>query len=322
MAWEGLLSLEFLLDTLTSAQPYIGLWLLAAGLDIAFGGPRALSILPGLESAIVALLGAAQKYTARRIKSTIILSFVGLCFWVLLSACLAVAGLGLNAIVFSHSAILALAAVLVARSVGMKRVWSNLSQTVSTMDESNFQPSISGLTQQFAFRHSGAFLAFVTLGFAGLWPYLLLTAMWDARLFDQLSSNSPTISKTTAQAHFARFPGFVAHLILSVAAMFGALTLSIALLFKPKTHWGKSTLALMKPSMALINRPLLVMAVGNNWSLMKTAPNIAQPTWFGPRSGRAKLTAKDLADALIVTLVAFAVLNGFLLVIWLAVASR
>ena len=314
--------MDLLLNILTSAHPYIGLWLLAAGLDLLFGGPKALSIVPGLETLITGLLRSADTYVSRYIRSSKILSVSGFCFSALLFAGLAAFGVMLDIYAFGHPALLALAVVLVARSVGMKRQWSELSQAASSLDDAELQRAISRLVQQFAFRHAGAFLAFFTFGFTGLWPYLLLLATWDAKLFEPLTLRHSLKPDTGGVTSFASLARLFARPVLSVAGIFGAFVLMSALVFKPKTHWGKAILALTKPSFALMSRPLLVMAAGHNWSLITITPDTHKPTWVGTKTGRAKLTPKDLADALIVTLVAFSVLNGFLLLTWLAVASR
>lgn len=141
-------------------------------------------------------------------------------------------------------------------------------------------------------------IAFVFGGFAMLLPLQFL----------YLAGHRHHSSHATAFNHIFMK---ASNILMSIGALPGAFITAFAHLFWPDAKWRKAFAALVKPKHPLIDWPQHVMASGLGVSIEATNAK-GKARWLGSEKTTAQVNPAHLSDALIVTLIAFSLINGFL----------
>jgi len=290
---------------LDSAAPWILVWLGAVALDLLFGGPKALGLVPSLDSITTRSVQFLQNRLERRTRSKRAHYWRGIFAVLVLVTVFGAAGIGLDQLVFLHPAFTAVAVFFVAKFLSLKMAWQQNQNEISSSGTDKYSRHARQPIELIANYYIPAALLFIVGGFNLLLPFSCLhTASLAAR---KNRGKSLFLKPFTHLRSVAAFPGEV----ISSAVM------ALALLFWPAANWKQGWLSVFQFGKSIKLWPLTIAAHAFNWSFerLEWAP---EKKWLGPAQGSAQIKPADVKNALIVALIAFAIANATLALLWLA----
>ncbi len=306
---------DFIQTYLDHAAPWIALWIGAVTLDMVFGGPRALGLVPSLDGIITRSVHFLQSRLERQTRSRRAHFWRGALAAVVLVIGFALMGYGIDQLVFYHPALTAVAVFFVAKFLSLKITWHQMQKSLvvagnqPTTGDDQCRRLARRSIELFANNLVAAMILFVVGGFTVLLPFVCLQAA------------SLAAEKTESDSFFLR----PFQRIRSVAAipgeMLGTGLLAIALLLWPAANWGHGWLSVFRFGGAVKLWPLTMVAYAFNWSFERNGKDqtgSGRDKWIGPTGGSAQLKPADVKNALIVALIAFGVTNALMGLLWLA----
>lgn len=286
-------------------MPWILLWLGGIILDGLFGGRKALGQIPALETLTSASASFLQARLERKGRSRRTHLWRGLFALSLLMSAFGLIGFFLDRIAFGHTAATAIAVVLIAKLLGLKISWQHIQNAAASDNFDQRRQAIRKAVDIFSGYFLPATILFILGGFMLLLPFQCLHMA--------IRANDDSI---TTSAYLRPFATLAAPLEV-VGAVFATIFLMVAMLFWPAARWTRAYGAAMRPNRPIRTWPVKLIAHAIDISLDAAGKNDKR-LWLGPTGSTAKIDAAACQNALIVTLLAFALSIGFLLVLWLA----
>jgi cobalamin biosynthesis protein CobD/CbiB len=270
-------------------------------LDAAFGGAKALGAIPGLETLMGKSAHALKEKLARPERSQRTLFIRGVLAAIVTLTVLFGVGLLLNKLVFMHPTLMALATITIAKFIRFKVLWREIVEASPKSSGKTARNLIGTISDYLAFHYITMALAFLAGGFALLLPYFFALQTVEQK-------------KTSRITAYTKPFRWILAPILWPGAFIASILFALATLFIPSANWPKAWIALSKPVLPPLFWPLKVLTYSFNWAIeAQTNREGKTVRWIGPKEGRSQLTPKDLADALFVTLVVFALTTALLM---------
>lgn len=289
----------------------------AVALDMAFGGPKALGLVPSLDSIITRSVHFLQSRLERQKRSKRAHFWRGALAAVILVAGFAAMGYGIDQLVFYHPALTAVAVFFVAKILSLKIAWEQLQKALvaasnhSTASDAQCRRLTRRSIELFANNFVPMMVLFVAGGFTALLPFACLQAASLAA--EKAEGKSFFLQPFQRIGLVAAIPGEI----------LGSGLLAIALLLWPAANWSRGWLSVFRFDEAIKLWSTTMVAYAFNWSLErdgKNQPGSGRGKWIGPTGSSAQLKPTDVKNALIVALIAFGVTNALMGLLWLAAA--
>lgn len=273
-------------------------------LNMLFGGPKGIKHIPSLNTLIEYVSLSLENRLNRENRSPRTLFWRGFTVSAIFIPLLVALGYGINYIAFSHPAVTAVCVFFVAKTVDVKTIWHTTLALSQAQKSAVIRTGIRDLIMTFSGHFVPVMILFLIGGFALLLPFhFLYVATQDTQ------KKAPSAYQTIFQK--------LCFIPSAISAGIAAFLLAFAQLFWPKALWQHAFKAFIKPMRPITHWPLSVITHGFKWSI--EAPTASKKgAWIGPAAGSAKIKATDARDALIVTLLAFGLINGFVALLLLA----
>lgn len=282
---------------------------------MAFGGPKALGLVPSLDAVITRSVHFLRSRLERRTRSRRAHFWRGALAAIILITSFAAVGYGIDRLVFFHPALTAVAVFFVAKFLSLKMAWQQLQKDLaavsdhSTASDRQCRKLARRSIDLFANNLVPAMILFVAGGFTALLPFVCLHAAGLAA--ERAEGKSFFLRPFQRMGSVAAIPG----------EMLGTGLLAIALLLWPAANWSRGWLSVFRFSQTVDLWPITVVAYAFNWSIErggKGHTEAGRDKWIGPTNGSAQLKPADVKNALIVALIAFGVVNALMGLLWLA----
>lgn len=275
------------------------MWLGGIILDAAFGGAKALGAVPALETLIEKSARILKQKLARSGRSPRKLLVRSMLVAVIVLPALFGLGLVMNMFVFFHPGATALATLIVAKFIRLKSLWSHIAKRSPNSSGASARGLVRTIVAHMTFHYLAMAILFLVGGFALLLPYCFASQTLEPH------ENGPSASPYVKPFVWVTAPVFWS------GAFVSSLLYAFATLLIPRTDWLQAWSALIKPVAPPFCWPLKILAFSFNWAIDDQAKPPMR--WIGPKNGRSRLTSNDLGDALIVTLVVFALSTALLM---------
>jgi len=311
---------EFIQIYLDRAAPWIAVWLGAVALDMLFGGPRVLGLIPSLERLPTRTLQFFQTKLVRNNRSRRTHLWRGSVVTVVLVLLFGAVGYAVDQLVFIHPSMTALAVFFVAKFLSLKIAWQQLQSSSAKPGAADYRQLTRKPIEVFGNYYVPAALLFVVGGFAFLLVFHCLHAA-------NIEAEKAHKARKSANFFFLIPLQRMRSLLAIPGEISAAIVLIFASLFWPPANWKRSLSAIRYLGARVRHWPVIVTNYAFNWSL--EAHSISKATalssqkaepihWIGPETGSAKLNATDQKNGLIVALIAFGLANTLLALLWLA----
>ncbi len=290
---------------LDNAAPWILVWLGAVALDMLFGGPKALGLVPSLDSVTTQSVQFLQTRLERQTRSKRAHYWRGITAAIVLGITFGAAGYGLDQLVFLHPALTAVAVFFIAKFLSLKIAWQQNQKEIISPGADKYRRLARQPIELIVNYYIPAALLFVVGGFSLLLPFSCLHVASLSALENH--EKSFFLKPFARLRSVAAFPGEI----------IGSAVMAIALLFWPAANWKQGWLSVFHFGKSIRLWPLTIAAHAFNWSIERL-DGTPEKKWVGPTHGLAHLKPADVKNALIVALIAFAIANAVLALLWLA----